>query len=349
MSTAKAKSAPTTIARSTAKPGTKRSAATERASSPRIQVLQPDNLAKIPWLVEGFSTRLGGYSKAYGKPSLNLGVTRDDTREAVAKNRAAFQKKLGAVDWPLVQLHQVHSDVIHNILDIDERGVFTAISGDGEPVSIDDMKDPKVKNHTRDANNRPRLVGDGLITTHPGILLAIKTADCMPVILADTKRRVVGVFHAGWRGTLLRIAEKGVGEMRRWFGSRPEDIQAALGPSIRSCCYSVGEEVRDHFRSQFAYADELFREWQTYEDIHLKYPLLFLTQRAPGHSELPYRIFLDLAEANRRQLLDAGLPAANIAVVDACTGCDTKHFFSHRKENGLTGRLMSVVGIRPEK
>ena len=79
-----------------------------------------------------------------------------------------------------------------------------------------------------------------MITNTPGLLLAIKTADCVPVLVADVKRRVVGAFHAGWRGTVARVVEKGVGEMRRQFGSEPRDLRAAIGPCIRKCCYSVG-------------------------------------------------------------------------------------------------------------
>jgi hypothetical protein len=279
--------------------------------------------------VHGFSTRTGGSSKVYGKSALNLGITKEDTRKAVEENRAAFAKKLGAPDWHIVEMRQVHSDVIHRI-----SGIAPSPEGEGTPG--------------RGIAPSPHgLVGDGLVTDVPGILLAVKTADCMPVIVVDKKKRAVGIFHAGWRGTLHRIAEKGVGEMRRWFGSNPKDLHAALGPSIRDCCYKVGEEVRDKFRSQFGYADELFREWQTYEDIHLKYPLLFLSARAPGHTEMPTQILLNLAEANRRQLIDAGVREKNIAVLPQCTACDTKTFFSHRAEHGVTGRLMSVVGIRP--
>lgn len=315
MSTAKTTSKKTAAAANKSKrpAGKARSTAT-------LKVLTAENLSAVPWLVHGFSTRMGGFSKPYGGAALNLGITKEDTREAVERNREALLKKLGAPGWPIVHMHQVHSDVIHPITQVPEQ--------------------------TTGHDGKPLLVGDGLVTDVPGILLAVKTADCMPVMIVDPKKRALGVFHAGWRGTLRRIGEKGVGEMRRWFNSRPEHLIAALGPSIRSCCYSVGEEVRDKFQSQFAYADELFREWQTYEDIHLKYPLLFLTQRAPGHSELPYRIFLDLAEANRRQLIAAGIREKNITVLPGCTSCDTKQFFSHRKEKGVTGRMMAVVGIR---
>jgi YfiH family protein len=188
--------------------------------------------------------------------------------------------------------------------------------------------------------------GDGLITARPGLLLAIQTADCLPIILVDPKRRAVGVFHAGWRGTLNRIVEKGVGEMRRYFGSRARDLKAAIGPGIHSCCYEVGQEVRDQFASQFAYAAKLFREIEEADPVREKYPMLFLTARSPGHSDLPKRIFLDLVEANRQQLLAVGLPAKGIEASPLCTYCRTDLLFSYRAEKGRTGRMMGVVGIR---
>jgi YfiH family protein len=313
---------------------------------PQLQIIQAGVFADVPWLLHGFSPRRGGFSKAYGGHALNLGITKEDTKAAVERNRDVFQKKLGAPGWPLVHMHQVHSDVIHRV---DGAALNEAAPGHGRiapGLRPGELRYVATVDGITCSDGKPLLVGDGLITYSTGLLLAVKTADCMPIIIVDPKKRAVGVLHAGWRGTLKRIAEKGVGEMRRWFDSKPGDLKAALGPSIRNCCYNVGEEVRDHFRSQFEYADSLFREWQTYEDIHLKYPLLFLTQRAPGHSELPYRIFLDLAEANRRQLLDAGLREKNIEVINGCTSCDTKRFFSHRKEKGVTGRMMAVVGIK---
>ena len=120
--------------------------------------------------------------------------------------------------------------------------------------------------------------------------------------------------------------------MQRYFGSRPADLKAVIGPGIRSCCYQVGPEVRDAFESQFSYASGLFRHTKETDEIHEKYPLLFLTSRAPGHSELPQQIFLDLAEANRRQLLDAGVLKKNISEIALCTACRTDLLFSHRAE-----------------
>ena len=281
----------------------------------KLQLLHCDKLAELPWLVHAFSTRHGGVSRVYGGNALNLGFTEHDSRKAVERNRELFLKKLGVANgrksWPLVTLRQIHSDLIHCV----ERA----------PEQI--------------------LVGDGLITDVPKLLLAVQTADCLPVIVVDRKRRAVGVFHAGWRGTVKRIVEKGVGEMRLHFGCDPRNLVAAIGPGVHSCCYEVGEEVRNKFETQFAYAAHLFREVKESDPVREKYPLLFLTARAPGHSELPVKIFLDLVEANRRQLMDAGVAAKNIEASAMCTACRPNLLFSFRAEKGVTGRLMGVVGI----
>jgi copper oxidase (laccase) domain-containing protein len=136
--------------------------------------------------------------------------------------------------------------------------------------------------------------------------------------------------------------------MRKYFSSDPRNMVAAIGPSVQTCCYNVGEEVRTQFQAQFAYADSLFRDVKESDPVREKYPLLFLTARAPGHSDLPSKLFLDLKEANRRQLLDAGVLAKNIDTSSPCTSCQTDLLFSYRAEKGVTGRMMAVAGIRPE-
>ena len=289
----------------------------QRGSS-AVDVLHVGAFADVPWLVHGFSTRPGGVSTCYGGKTLNLGQTQHDTPANVERNRELFLQAVGAVKedpslWPLAQVRQIHSAIIQRV----------------------------------DAADTRTPAGDGVITNTPGLLLAIKTADCVPVLVADVKRRAVGAFHAGWRGTVARVVEKGVGEMRRQFGSEFRDLRAAIGPCVRNCCYSVGSEVRAEFQSQFTFADELFEEVFDSGAIHIKYPLLFLNQRAPGHGDLGPEIHLDLVGANRRQLQDAGVLAEHISVIDGCTACDTRRFFSHRAEFGKTGRMMAVIGIRP--
>lgn len=282
----------------------------------KSEILRAESLTPVPWLVHGFSTRPGGFSRIYGGNALNLGFTQQDSRRAVEQNRAAFLRQLGALEkgreWPLVTLRQMHSDLIHCVSEVPE----------------------------------PALTGDGVITQTPGILLAVLTADCLPVILVDAKTRAVGVFHAGWRGTVKRIVEKGVGEMHRRFGASPCDLRAAIGPGVHGCCYQVGAEVRTQFESQFEYASELFHEVAESDPVREKYPLLFLTARAPGHSELPRKIFLDLVEANRCQLITTGVAAKNISASPLCTSCRTDLLFSYRAEKGVTGRMMAGAGIR---
>ncbi len=283
-----------------------------------IHIVRAPAFERVPWVLHGFSTRTGGVSHAYAPGQrageLNLGFTASDSRENVLENRRRFLEALGAPpNATLVTLKQIHSSVVRRVT-------------------------------RQDAARTVR--GDGLLTNEPGVVLAIQTADCIPVLLADTKKKAVAAFHAGWRGTLKRIVENGVGRMRTEFGSRPQDLIAAIGPGIALCCYAVGEEVRSEFVSQFTYAPDLFRELSESDPIREKYPLLFLTARAPGHSNLGPQLHLDLMEANRRQLLDAGLRPESITVIGHCTRCQHNRYFSYRAEQGFTGRLLSVIGMR---
>ncbi len=277
---------------------------------------------KHGWLWHGFSTRRGGLSRAYcaddAPGELNLGFTADDDRETVLRNRRLLAEAItGDPATPLVALKQIHSN----------KAVLAGAA---------------------DASREHPCKADGLMTDEPGLLLAIQTADCIPVLVADRKRLAVAAFHAGWRGTVKRIVESGVGRMRLEFGSRPEDLIAAIGPGIGPCCYAVGEEVLSEFESQFAYARELFREVYDADPVRTKYPMLFMTQRAPGHSLIGPSLHLNLIEANRRQLLAAGLKPRAIQTVGGCTSCQRELFFSHRASQGHAGRMMSVIGIRPD-
>ncbi len=287
-----------------------------------VPLVQIPAWSDLPWLWHGFSTRLGGASRAYcaedALGELNLGFTPADDREVVAQNRRLLAEAVtGEATTPLITVRQFHSNLI-----VIARGR----AGDGQP--------PKA---------------DGVITAEAGLLLAIQTADCIPVLVADRKQRVVAAFHAGWRGTVSRIVELGVGKMRLEFGSRPQDLIAAIGPGVSACCYAVGDEVVSEFESQFSYARELLREVYDSDPIKTKYPMLFLTQRAPGHSPIGPSLHLDLIEANRRQLLDAGLKPRSIHSVGGCTSTHSELFFSHRASRGHAGRMMSVIGVRPQK
>lgn len=286
-----------------------------------VRYLAVPEWAKLPWLWHGFSTRQGGVSRAYcaedAPGELNLGFTAADTREAVMENRQLLTEAItGNAATPLVTLRQIHSNLA--------RAVTAADAGHERPWQA-----------------------DGVIASEPGFLIGIQTADCIPVLVADKKRRVVAAFHAGWRGTVKRIVETGIGRMRIEFGCRPQDLVAAIGPGVGPCCYSVGEEVLSEFESQFGYARELFHEVYSSDAVHNKYPMLFLTQCAPGHSPIGPSLHLDLVEANRRQLLDAGVAARSIHATGGCTNCQTDMFFSHRASRGYAGRMIAAIGIKP--
>jgi len=285
-----------------------------------VRVLQAATLGGIPWLLHGFSTRAGGESRVAGGTALNLGYTGWDSRAAVDANRRKFAAAVGARDWPFATLRQFHSDLIRTT-DLPAAG----------------------------ASAKP-LHGDAMLTSTPRLMLAVQTADCVPILFADTKRRTVAAIHAGWRGTLARIAQKTLGRMRMEFGTRPHDVVAVLGPAIDGCCYEVGPEVAQAFAAKFAAAAEWFEgpfEWLAWGEE--PNPLPWLTMMPPGHAPPPPRVHLDLRAANRWQLLDAGVPARQITASELCTRCNADLFFSYRREGSKTGRLMAVIGIRPDR
>ena len=247
---------------------------------------------------------------------LNLGFTDWDSRERVIENRAKFFHAIGADKMRVVALRQIHSDVAH-----------------------------RAEASTAQSAEAPQ--GDALLTREPGLLLVVQTADCVPILLADTKRRAVAAIHAGWRGTLRRIAAKTLGRMQMEFGTRPEDVIAALGPGIGRCCYEVGSDVARDFHAQFPNArdwfDGPFDALATGENDPNWLP--WLTMKPPGHQPPPLRAHLDLIAANRAILAEAGVPLRRISSSGYCTACRNDLFFSYRRER-TTGRLMAAIGIR---
>jgi polyphenol oxidase len=280
-----------------------------------IEILSARLLDSVPWLIHGFSTRKGGESRLNGARALNLGFTDWDSRQAVIQNRAKFARASGAAKMPLIALRQIHSDVVQ---------IFSAVPA--EPPQA-----------------------DAAATRQSGLALAVQTADCVPILLVDTRRRAIAAVHAGWRGTLARIVVKTIGRMQLEFGSQPEDISAALGPAIGRCCYEVGPEVAQAFSGQFPHASEWFDgPFERLAAGEEPNPLPWLTMMPPGHELPPERVNLDLRTANRSQLIDAGVRPRNIAVSALCTACRTDLLFSYRREGARTGRLMAVIGIRPD-
>lgn len=299
-----------------------------------LGILETPALTRLGWLVHGFSTRPGGGSKlaacsiggvpghrkAKGaRPSgrvLNLGFTDWDSRKRVLDNRKQFFQALGAGKMEVATLQQIHSDIAHRV----------------------DRSAALIKEAAQ---------GDALFTREPGILLAVQTADCVPILLADTKRRAVAAIHSGWRGTLSRIAAKTLGRMQMDFGTRPEDVIAALGPGIARCCYEVGPEVARDFHAKFPKGGEWFDGPFDSLAAGENDPnwLPWLTRKPPGHAPPPMRVHLDLIAANRAILAEAGVHPARIFSAGFCTACRTDLFFSYRRER-TTGRMLAVIGIR---
>jgi YfiH family protein len=159
--------------------------------------------------------------------------------------------------------------------------------------------------------------GDALISDRPDeVLLAIRTADCLPLLMVDEPRRAVAAVHAGWRGTAAGIAARAVEALQREFGTAPEDLRVSIGPGIGPCCYEVGPEVAAEFQRLF-----------------------------PERSDLNGRTKIDLPEANRRQLRQIGVPEGQIFTAGLCTACRADEFHSFRRDRGVE-RMVSAIGIR---
>jgi len=167
-----------------------------------------------------------------------------------------------------------------------------------------------------------KLECDGLVTNQPGVMIGVCIADCVPLLLLDPRRKVVAALHAGWKGTAGDIARKGVETLIGLFGSKPADILAAVGPAIGNCCYEVDNSVWEAFDKNGVDLD------------------CFERKTVPG------KWSLDLAAANYRQLLAAGVTKTNIATTPMCVSCEHELFFSHRRDKGETGRQMGFIMLK---
>lgn len=159
--------------------------------------------------------------------------------------------------------------------------------------------------------------GDALITQAPGVLVSVRTADCIPILIADAVTHAVAAVHAGWRGTVKEVGRKTLETMSGQFGTQPLDVLVAIGPGIGGCCYEVGPEVAAEFGRFF-----------------------------PERTDLDRRTRIDLAEANRRQFETLGIPPTHIEVLGMCTSCCAGEFHSYRRDGKRAGRMVSAIGIR---
>jgi YfiH family protein len=242
------------------------------------EFFQFENLSRLPCVVHGISTRLGGVSEGRCA-SLNVSYSVGDATENVEENLRRVAESIGAPREDLFAAYQVH----------------------GRDVTVVNA----------DSQARPRC--DVLVTGSPEKTLMLRYADCTPVLLADAERRVVAAVHAGWRGSAVRAAGVAVTALGEAFGSRPGDIWAGIGPAIGPCCYEVGQDVVEAFSDR---------------------PGLFSAGR------------LDLWQANRQALIEAGVPAEQIEVAGICTQCESDRFFSHRANGGQpAGRFAALIRL----
>lgn len=261
-----------------------------------VGFLQFPILEKLDFINHAFSTRIGGVSEGEFK-SMNLNFKRGDEPDKVTENYKIFCNAAGFNFDSLVSSSQDHQTFVRKVTKSD-CGI--GITREHDIPSV-----------------------DALITNEPGVTLVTHYADCTPLMFADPEKKVIGLAHAGWRGTVGKIGEATVKKMTDEFGCDPTDIIAVVGPAIGACCYEVDTSVYEEFAS----LTELKPAYFTQTLGHGKY-------------------LVDLKETNRRMLMDAGLLSINILVSDVCTKCNSGLLFSHRASGGKRGGLIAMMCIR---
>lgn len=289
-----------------------------------VSYLQFDQFQQFPEVIHSIFTRKGGYSKP-PFASLNTGRSiNGDGIENIVRNRSRALQALNLDKLPAVTLWQVHGSEIITYSSRDEWRTDWAHQSHFEHNGI------------------PKSIhkGDALITQERGITLVLSFADCVPIVFYDPVRHVIGITHGGWRGTARGIVLATIAEMHEQFGCRSQDIYAGIGPAIADCCYEVSEEVRQYFMGTTNFA-----EMPTSKHLReaVRESAVFSEQKFIDRTSLR----LNLQATNRKQLLMAGVPARQIEVMEICTSCNTDRFFSHRAENGNTGRFAVIISLSP--
>jgi polyphenol oxidase len=291
-----------------------------------LSYLQFSHYQPFPELIHGVFTRQGGFSSPPYQglnTSTPLKNKHRDSVDNVVRNRQRILEALAMQDYPCVTPWPVHGADIATFHYEDEWRTDWASRSFYEqtwtPQSI-------------------RKV-DALITRERGVGLALSFADCVPIVFYDPVEQVIGLTHAGWRGTARGIVIATVEEMCAQFGCQPANIRASIAPSIGVCCYEVSEQVR-----------QLFSGEQAFDDMPVRSHLRGFVRESATFTQvqLPDRtsLRLDLCTTNRQQLLMAGLQPEHIEIADICTSCHTELFFSYRRENGITGRFAVIIALK---
>ena len=253
-------------------------------------------LEELSGFVHAFSTRLGGVSEGIYS-SMNLSFTRGDDENSVMENYRRLAEAVGFSVENIVTSDQTHTANVRVITETDRGNGIT--------------------------KPRPYTDVDGMITNVPGLVLATFYADCVPLYFIDPVRKAIGLSHSGWRGTAAHIGAVTVRRMQEEYGSLPEDIYGAIGPSICQECYEVSEDVILEFQKTFP--EQSWRDL-FYRKENSKYQL-------------------NLWEANRQIMLEAGLIEEHISLPGLCTCCNPEFLFSHRASRGKRGNLGAFLGI----
>ena len=254
-------------------------------------------LEKTGLVNHGFSTKVGGVSEGIWE-SMNLSFSRGDDSACVKENFKRISHAIGVEPENLVFAAQTHTTNVR-VADENDRG-----KGFQKSVDYTDV--------------------DGLITNVPGLCLTTFYADCVPLFFVDPVRKAIGLSHSGWRGTVKRMGQATLEKMKQEYGTKAEDVIAAIGPSICQDCYEVSEDVILEFQSNF---DE--KHWR---DLFYK--------KENGKYQL------NLWKANEIILIEAGVCPKNIAVTNICTNCNSDLLFSHRATKGERGSLAAFMALK---
>lgn len=261
-----------------------------------VPYLTYNSLSEINFINHAFSTRLGGVSEGEFT-SMNLAFNRGDNPESVTENYKRICKSAGFDFNSLTASAQDHNTFVR------------AVTSENKGVGIYKPRDLQSV--------------DALVTNEKGVTLVTYYADCTPLFFVDTKKKAIGLAHAGWRGTVGRIGEKVVNKMTELYGTNPSDIVAAIGPAISVCCYEVDKPCADNF---YALAD--------LDSSRFVFP------KENG------KYMIDLLETNRQILVAAGVKNENITISDICTNCNSELLWSHRATKGKRGTMSAFMCIK---
>ncbi len=269
----------------------------EVSGTQEVPFLSYPMLEKTGIVCHGFSTRQGGVSTEH-LSSMNLGFGRGDEEENVRENFRRMASSIGFEAENLVLSQQTHTTNVRKVTEEDRGRGFT------KPLGWQDV--------------------DGLVTDVKGLVLTTFYADCVPLFFVDPVRKAIGLSHSGWKGTVGKIGKATIEMMQKEYGSRPEDLIAAVGPSICQDCYEVSQDVIEQFKESFEKKD---RESLFYKKDNGKYQL-------------------NLWKANELIFLEAGIKKEHISITDVCTCCNSEILYSHRASQGKRGNLAAFLMLK---